>query len=201
MLQNVSAHDVIHVRSCHMVPGIAYIYSICCFAFLIAAVRMPPFKDSLHDFTSYLHAFIYWKVPKLTQCVECPVQPLFVETSYGTRQHLVSRAHPQIFLPLLPPRKLNPNLKKRDRRKRAWTRQDRPKGCESAEIEVRSEHGGVDNQDNDLSWLATMSDDALDTEDEAVDPAFDLDWSAWSQMPITSLRLSSHLDMQRWQFC
>ena len=47
----------------------------------------------------------------------------------------------------------------------------------SADIEVRNEQGEADGQEDDLSRLVTMSDDALDTEDEAVDPTFDLDSS------------------------
>ena len=47
----------------------------------------------------------------------------------------------------------------------------------SAEIEVRIERDKTDGQEDDLSRLVTMSEDALDTEDEAVDPTFDLDSS------------------------
>jgi len=47
----------------------------------------------------------------------------------------------------------------------------------SADIKVQNEQGEADGQEDDLSRLVTMSDDALDTEDEAVDPMFDLDSS------------------------
>lgn len=42
---------------------------------------------------------------------------------------------------------------------------------------MRNEQGEADGQEDDLSRLVTMSDDALDTEDKAVDPTFDLDSS------------------------
>ena len=47
----------------------------------------------------------------------------------------------------------------------------------SAEIEVRNERSETDSREDDLSRLVTMSEDALDTEGEAVDPTFDLDSS------------------------
>ena len=47
----------------------------------------------------------------------------------------------------------------------------------SAKIEVRNEHGETDGREDDLFRLVTMSEDALDTEDEPVDPTFDLDSS------------------------
>ena len=47
----------------------------------------------------------------------------------------------------------------------------------SAEIEVRNERSETDSREDDLSRLVTMSEDALDTEDEAGDPTFDLDSS------------------------
>ena len=46
-----------------------------------------------------------------------------------------------------------------------------------AESEVRSQRGDTYSVEDDLSHLVTMSEDALDTEDEAVDPSFDLDSS------------------------
>ena len=42
---------------------------------------------------------------------------------------------------------------------------------------MRNERGETDGQEDDLSRLVMMSEDALDTEDEAVDPTFDLDSS------------------------
>ena len=47
----------------------------------------------------------------------------------------------------------------------------------STEIEVRSGNGGAEAQKDELARLVSMSEDALDTEDEAVDPTFDLDSS------------------------
>ena len=47
----------------------------------------------------------------------------------------------------------------------------------SAEIEVRTERGETDGQEDNFSRLVMMSEDTLDTEDEAVDPTFDLDSS------------------------
>ena len=42
---------------------------------------------------------------------------------------------------------------------------------------MRNERGETDGQEDNLSRLVMMSEDALDTEDEAVDPTFDLDSS------------------------
>ena len=54
-----------------------------------------------------------------------------------------------------------------------------------AEIEVRSEHSGTDvEQDEpvDLAGLLEMTEDATVTDDEAVDPTFDLDSSMKSDV-------------------
>ena len=47
---------------------------------------------------------------------------------------------------------------------------------------MRIGHGETDAQEGDLSALLTMSEDALDTDDEAVDPYFDLDTSMKSDI-------------------
>ena len=52
----------------------------------------------------------------------------------------------------------------------------------STESEVRTGHGVAAIEEGSLAELATMSGDALDTDDEAVDPSFDLDSSARSDI-------------------
>ena len=47
----------------------------------------------------------------------------------------------------------------------------------STVTEVRSERFGVDTEDVTLAQLIVMPEDALDTDDETVDPSFDLDSS------------------------
>ena len=55
----------------------------------------------------------------------------------------------------------------------------------AAEIEVRSERNGTDVEQAepvDLAGLLAMTEDAADTDDEAVDPTFDLDSSMKSDV-------------------
>ena len=47
----------------------------------------------------------------------------------------------------------------------------------TAEIEVQTERGGTDDDTGELTGLLAMPGTALDTDDEAVDPTFDLDSS------------------------
>ena len=77
-------------------------------------------------------------------------------------------------------RQMDQNLEKAREVKR---RRESGEGASgSAEIEVRIGHGETDAQEGDLSALLTMSEDALDTDDEAVDPSVDLDTSMKSDI-------------------
>ena len=60
----------------------------------------------------------------------------------------------------------------------------------SAESEVRSGQHDADSGEVDLVQLTTMTEDALDTDDDAIDPSFNLDSS-----------LRSDLDLLRESFC
>lgn len=73
---------------------------------------------------------------------------------------------------------------KRQRQKQAWRRPERQKrdamldrALRTVEGEVWSQHGDTDIHKDNLACLPTMSEDALETDDEAVYPIFDLDSS------------------------
>ena len=90
-----------------------------------------------------------------------------------------------VFQLFKPASRMPPKSKKRKhieesllKAREAKTRRESDKAATSStEIEVRNNRGKTDGREDDLSRLVTMSEDALDTEDEAVDPTFDLESS------------------------
>ena len=80
-------------------------------------------------------------------------------------------------------RQLDLNLEKAREAKRS--RESGEGTSSAAEIEVRSERSGTNveqDQPDDLAGLLAITEDAADTDDEAVDPTFDLESSMKSDV-------------------
>ena len=106
----------------------------------------------------------------------------FLPRGSRDRESYVVRSVSQLFKPAsrMPPKSrkwkhIEESLAKAREAKRQ--RESDEAATSSAEIEVRNERGETDGREDGLSRFVMMSEDALDTEDEAVDPTFDLDSS------------------------